>query len=290
MPTPAAEIDIDEGLVRSLLEEQYPQLAGEEIHIAGNGWDNVIARAGDRVVRLPRRAQTAALIESELRWLPVLAGRLPLPVPVPEFAGRPSAKFPWSWSVARWLPGRAASVEPPDDLTAAAEDLAGFIVALHRPAPEDAPVSAYRGGPLKDRAEAVRKRAGDFREVIDQKRVLTLWEILRATPEWQGPALWLHGDLHPSNLLTYRGRLSGVIDFGDLTRGDPATDLAVAWMLFGKADRDVIRRMTATSDNTWRRSAGWALHLSLAYMTGDEHTEMPAIGRRTLTSVLEEFS
>jgi aminoglycoside phosphotransferase (APT) family kinase protein len=49
---------------------------------------------------------------------------------------------------------------------------------------------------------------------------------------WDGPPIWLHGDLHPFNLVVNQGRLSAVIDFGDLCAGDPATDLAVAWMLF----------------------------------------------------------
>jgi len=35
-----------------------------------------------------------------------------------------------------------------------------------------------------------------------------------------GPPLWLHGDLHPGNVLVSDGCLSGVIDFGDLTSGD----------------------------------------------------------------------
>jgi aminoglycoside phosphotransferase (APT) family kinase protein len=39
--------------------------------------------------------------------------------------------------------------------------------------------------------------------------------------------VWLDGDLHPGNMLVIGGRLSGVIDFGDLTSGDPATDLAL---------------------------------------------------------------
>ncbi|WP_256370990.1 phosphotransferase [Micromonospora sp. KC207] len=33
-------------------------------------------------------------------------------------------------------------------------------------------------------------------------------------PGWTGPALWLHADLHPANVLTADGTLCGVIDFG----------------------------------------------------------------------------
>ena len=102
-------------------------------------------------------------------------------------------------------------------------------------------------------------------------------------------AVWLHGDLHPSNMLTHNGRLTAIIDFGDITSGDPATDLAVAWMMFGPVERALFRDEALIDDDTWRRAAGWALNLSLAYLTGDDTTSMPAIGRHTLDAVLTEF-
>jgi aminoglycoside phosphotransferase (APT) family kinase protein len=90
-------------------------------------------------------------------------------------------------------------------------------------------------------------------------------------------------------MLTLDGRLSAVIDFGDLTSGDPATDLAIAWMMFDSAHRAEFRERAGIDDATWHRAAGWALNLSLAYLTGDDTTSMPGIGRRTLTAVLDEF-
>jgi hypothetical protein len=53
--------------------------------------------------------------------------------------GRAGCGFPWSWSVTRWLPGDTALVAPALDEHAAAFDLARFLRALHRPAPQDAP-------------------------------------------------------------------------------------------------------------------------------------------------------
>ena len=87
---PAAEVDVDDALVRSLLEEQHPDLADRALTLVANGWDNVLFRLGeDLIVRLPRRAQSAPLVAHELRWLPELAPRLPLPVPAPIRAGAP---------------------------------------------------------------------------------------------------------------------------------------------------------------------------------------------------------
>lgn len=291
MATPAAEIDIDEALVRGLLRAQRPDLADLPVRVVANGWDNAMVRIGDSLAaRLPRRAAAAGLIESEQRWLVELAPRLPLPIPVPVFAGRPTPDYPWSWSLGPWLDGDTAAAAPPLDADATARTLAGFIAALHVPAPPDAPPNPVRGVALAARAAAVEDRAHSLADVIDVDGTLGVWHDLLATPAWDGPALWLHGDLHPSNMLTLDGELSAVIDWGDLTAGDPATDLSIAWMLFDGARRTTFRDLAGIDPDTWRRAAGWALNLSLAYLTGDDSTSMPAIGRRTLAEVLAEFS
>ena len=290
MASPAAEIEIDRQLVASLLAEQVPELAAQSVRIVGHGWDNTIARVGDEwMVRLPRRAAAAPLIESEQRWLPVLAPSLPLAVPVAWFSGRPSALFPWAWSVCRWLPGQSAASAPPTDPAHAARTLAAFVAALHVPAPSDAPLNEFRGVLLQRRAAAVEQRVATLADILDASTVMTMWADLSASPAWDGPALWLHGDLHPSNMLTLDGLLSAVIDFGDITSGDPATDLAVAWMMFPPAERELFRAAAGVDTQTWRRAAGWALTLSLAYLTSDDTTSMPAIGHRTLAAVLAEF-
>jgi aminoglycoside phosphotransferase (APT) family kinase protein len=288
--SPPAEVEIDEPLVRSLLSEQQPALADLPMRFVGNGWDNVVVQLGtDLMVRLPRRAAAAQLVVNEQRWLSTLAPGLPLPIPTPIFAGVPGGRFPWSWSICPWLPGESTAVAPPADSHQAALTLAAFVVALHQPAPSDAPGNPFRGVHLQQRAEAVQQRVQSLRDVIPAEQVIAVWDELRSTPPWTEPPLWLHGDLHPSNMLTYEGLLSAIIDFGDITSGDPATDLAVAWMMFEPRDREVFKRAADIDDDTWQRAAGWALNLSLAYLTGDDTTSMPAIGRATLSAVLAEF-
>jgi aminoglycoside phosphotransferase (APT) family kinase protein len=103
--------------------------------LGARGWDNQLWRLGsDLAVRLPWATQSAdALLRKEHAWLPVLAPRLPLPVPVPQRLGEPSARFPRPWIVTTWVPG-----EPADRATRGAEAagaLAAFLTALHQPAP-----------------------------------------------------------------------------------------------------------------------------------------------------------
>lgn len=287
MATPEADIDITPVLVRRLLEEQHPDLAALPIRRVADGWDNAILRLGDElVVRLPRRLQSAALIVNEQRWLPELAAGLPLAVPAPLRVGRPGCGYPWAWSIGPWLPGTDIEHAPPADWDDVARRLGGFLAVLHQPAPPGAPTNLYRGVPLGDRTE--RFHAGLDHPVVSalgRARLVELWDHLVDAPPWPGPPVWLHGDVHPLNLLVHEGRLSAVIDFGDLTSGDPASDLAVAWMLLPPAARDTFRGVCAPGDDElWARARGWALALGVAFAHGDDR--VAEIGRRTLAAAL----
>lgn len=291
-PAVTAAPVVDVGLVRSLLAEQHPDLAHLPVTALAEGWDNAVFRVGPHLTaRLPRRPEGVALIAHEQRWLPELAPRLPLPVPAPVRVGAPGAGYPWPWSLCPWLPGRPASTHPLHDGTEAARVLGGFLAALHRPAPADAPENPYRGVPLAERDQR-------FRDAVDHLAtrperlhpagltwVVDRWDALRSTP-WPGPPVWLHGDLHPHNLLVDDGRLSAVIDFGDLTSGDPATDLAVAWMLLDPPGREVLRATTGHDDATWSRAEAWAVALAVAYLEGSpDGSPMLAVAHRTLAEL-----
>lgn len=242
--------DISPELILDLLRDGRPDLAGLPVSFAARGWDNQLWRLGDDLaVRLPWATEGAdALLRKEHAWLPGLAPLLPLPVPVPQHLGEPSEAFPRHWLVTTWVPGDPAD-RAPATRPEAADTLAAFLTALHRPAPSDAPTGRGRGGRLSD----VREPSG----LSDALRAV--WADAVAAPEWTGPAVWLHGDLHSANVLTGDGTISGVIDFGDLYAGDPAWDLTAAWLLLpdGGADRFFARY--ETDEATVRRARGWAV-------------------------------
>jgi aminoglycoside phosphotransferase (APT) family kinase protein len=286
---PAAEVAVSVELVRRLLDEQHPDLADLPVEVLANGWDNLVCRLGEEfLVRLPRRAMAAELVAHEQRWLPELAGRLPLPVPAPVRVGQPTAQYPWSWSVVPFLPGRTAARSEPDDPWSAAAALGGFLNALHTPAPSEAPVNPARGIPLAGRAEGVLEGLAHV-DPAHRATARRVWDAAAATPAWDGPPVWLHGDLHPANILVDRGRISAVIDFGDVTSGDPATDLSVAWMLFTAEQRAALRRAYGHADDaTWERARGWALALSLVFLTHSaDNPLMRRIGERAFRALLE---
>lgn len=289
--SPPAEVAIDEALVRSLLREQLPELAGEPLWPVASGWDNVIFRLGERhCVRLPRRALGVACIQREQQWLGVLAAQLPLPVPVPVHAGSPSAHYPWPWSVCPWFEGDTAATCPPADDAAAAEQLGAFVAALGRPAPQDAPRNPWRGVGLDARAEGLARNLAGLADEQERVRLAARWELLTGAAAHTGPPRWVHGDLHPANLLVRNGRISAVLDFGDLSGGDPAADLAAAWIVCAPGARDRFRRAAGgCDDDTWARAQANALAHGVACLANSaDDPRVHAIGRRTIDAVLAD--
>jgi aminoglycoside phosphotransferase (APT) family kinase protein len=286
-----ADVAIDESLVRALLREQHRDLADLALIEVDAGWDNRLFRLGrDLLVRLPRRELSAPLVDHEHRWLPELAARLPLPIPVPIRVGLPGCGFPWRWSVVPWLVGDTLLLAPPDDPAVTARELDAFLRALHQPAAPDAPRNPWRGVPLSARAATTQSNLERLGSAVDHAAALCVWRRALAAAPWALSPVWIHGDLHPRNLLAVDGRLSAVIDFGDLTAGDPATDLAIAWMLpqpFGEALREAAR--DRFDEATWRRARGWALALGLAYVAGSPDGDpMIALGRVTIAAALTD--
>lgn len=291
---PPAEFNIDSYLVRALLREQHADLASLTVVDAGEGWDNRLFRLGENLaVRLPRRAASVVLIEQEQRWLPQLSTRLPLPVPVPVRIGRPGCGYPWPWSVVAWLPGKSALLASYDS-TLMALDLGHFLNGLHQPAPDDAPLNPWRGIALAGRDQAFRKHLQQLAGCIDEDAAIRLWDRALSTPPWSGPPLWIHGDLHPGNLLVAHGRLTAVIDFGDLAAGDPATDLAVMWMFLPAEVRSAFLSaargpFNPCNEHTRVRARGWALALGLSWLSTSRNDEaMRAIGYATIAAVLND--
>jgi aminoglycoside phosphotransferase (APT) family kinase protein len=288
---PAADIAIDETLVRSLLRAQHPDLAHLPLQSMDSGWDNAMFKLGDDfAVRLPRRVAAAKLIEHEQRWLPQLAPLLPIAVPAPVRVGQPAENYPARWSIVPWLRGRSADVSEPG--LHQAERLAAFLCALHRPAPADAPVNPYRGVPLRERTAHMVERIGRLQRetTVLNDAALRIYEDAVEAPIDVEPT-WLHGDLHGGNLLVDdNGVITAVIDWGDMARGDRSTDLATLWMNLGdrKARENAMRACHGVSDATWRRAKGWAVFygvtLGTSGLAGD--TRHALMARRTLERIV----
>jgi len=307
----ADELDIDSALVRRLLATQFPQWAELPLErVRSAGTVNAIYRLGEKMaVRLPRVREETEHLDKELRWLPRLAPHLPLAVPMPLAKGRPGEGYPLHWFVYNWLPGENATVEPIADLNQAALQLAQFIAALQRIDPTGGPPPGahnyYRGVPLAARDAYTRAAIADLDRLgmIDARAATAAWQEALQAPAWEGPPVWIHGDMLPMNLLVRQGfpangakrnpregRLSAVIDFGALGVGDPACDLQVAWNLLSGGSREVFRAVLEVDDAEWLRGRGWALSVGLVGLSYYYITNpvLARVARRTIDEVLAD--
>jgi aminoglycoside phosphotransferase (APT) family kinase protein len=233
---PEREVGPDEG--RALLALRRPDLAAERVEPLGAGFDATAYLVdGAWVARFPRRAVAVGWLEGEARVMPRLAARLPLPVPAPALAVAPDGGFPWPFSVHRWLPGLTADRAAPDDAGRArlAAPLGRFLAALHAIGPAEARAIGAGEDPM-GRFD-VPRRTARAHDGLDRLAALGLGDHRAAIePALAGArgrrparaANLVHGDLYARHLLLDGdGALSGVIDWGDVHLGDPATDLAI---------------------------------------------------------------
>ncbi|MFK4760893.1 aminoglycoside phosphotransferase family protein [Microbacterium sp. ZW T5_45] len=281
--SPAAEHDLDASGVRELLRAEAPQFADLSLVPVAEGWDNRIWRLGENhAVRIPRREVAAPLIRNEQRALPVIAPALRavgIRTPEPIVSGSPSGVFPWPWSIVPWLDGRAALRDLRSANRSWAPRLATALRVLHRPAPADAPHNPLRGVPLRERDATMRSRLAG----VDLPVLRDVWEAGVVAPVTT-ERVWIHGDLHPGNLLLRRGDLHALIDFGDVSAGDPAYDLASAWLLFDAAGRRSFRQATDEryDSSTWTRARAWAAYLAGVFLAqSDDRPELRALGEST---------
>jgi aminoglycoside phosphotransferase (APT) family kinase protein len=278
------ELEIDEALVRALLEEQFPQWAALPIRrVEPDGTVNVIYRVGEELsVRLPRRDGTDSEEDLESRWLPVLAPHLPVAVPRVVGIGRPGVGYPRRWSIHTWLEGEIPDGPLPW------EEVAGFVAALQRVPTTGAPEPAGgRGRPVAERDGLVR----DALERVTAPGALELWEEASRAPGWAGEPVWLHADLDARNVVARDDHLSGVLDWGGAGVGDPAVDVMAAWKLVADEDRESFRAALEVDDATWLRAKGWAVSqslIALGYYTPETNPALVREAKRWLRALLPD--
>ena len=232
----------DEDVLRQLISEQFAQWSSLPISkVLPGGWDNVTFRLGGHMLaKLPRSQAYSFQAEREHFALQAHLGRIgAFEVPQPVALGKPSTVFPYPWSILRWIEGEPVlDVSKPHDLPRA---LAEFLLALHCPAPSEAPepgsANFWRGGPLSSLTADFERALATLPAHFDREQLRAIWHGALATTA-AGAPVWVHGDIAPTNLITRGGRLVGVIDFGLIAAGDPACDLAIAWLAFDGDSRE----------------------------------------------------
>lgn len=253
-------------LAKKLISTQFPEYADLTVtEVEQQGFDNRTYRIGDdMLIRMPTAESYALKVPIEQQLLPKLAKHLSVAIPAPIKIGKPSEDYPYLFSIYKWLDGRSANHVTLDEqsLENLAFELANFLKELQAITDVEGPSPGqhnwYRGDHVSVYDSGARQQIAELAEIIDSNSAIDLWERACATKLNKAP-VWIHGDFAASNILIKDNKLSGVIDFGGIAMGDPASDLVIAWTyLKGKA-RDIFVSAMGLDDDTWLRAKAWAL-------------------------------
>jgi aminoglycoside phosphotransferase (APT) family kinase protein len=216
----SAEEHVDEERARRLVRRRFPDLAAEDVTLVSEGWDYVVFRVdAEWAFRFPRREAVVPGTEREIAVLPELAARLPVGVPAPVFVGRPGDDFPWPFYGARYLAGVEATGRPVEPAA-----LGAALRVLHAPETVAEVGCELTVDPLGRADMGV--RLPRLRELgVDAPALVTAAEAL---PPARDTSV-CHSDLHMRQLLVDGDTLTGIVDWVDVCRSDPAVDLSVAW-------------------------------------------------------------
>ena len=248
MPDWDAEVRVDEALARRLIAEQFPELELGELRLLGEGWDTIVWLVdGSWVFRFPRRTMVISGLELEMRYLPELADRLPLPIPRPTLFGEPSEAYRWPFYGAPFVPGRELADTQLDDEAriALGRSLGEFLRALHSLEPyAGLPVDPVHRADMDVRVPHTRQRFDELEQAGLWTAPAAAHEIVAAAAELgpPEPTAIVHGDFHLRHLLVDdEGRASAVIDWIDLSRNDPGVDFVLYWAILPPQGRAEFR-------------------------------------------------
>lgn len=259
------ELEINEALVRQLLENQCPQWVNlDVVRIPSSGTDHALFRLDEKLIaRLPRIHWAVKGIEKEYHWLPILASSLSTPISVPIFCGKPDKNYPWPWLVGYYHHGYNPQFERENEHRQLAVELAEFLNQLHLIVVVDNAPESRRGVPLINLDEATKKGINALDDTFNIKKLMHLWEACCQLPQWNKKPLWVHGDFLQGNIIIDDQKLAAIIDFSDVGIGDPACDLVIAWSLLNHQSREIFRKnLNGIDDDTWQRGKGWALSIA----------------------------
>lgn len=264
----SASEEITSSLVRSLVMEQFPQWSELPIRpVDVQGWDNRTFRLGDRLtVRLPSADGYVAGLVREEQTLAILGSSLRVAIPRVVATGVPSAAFDRPWSVREWIDGHTLAAGETRERESAIISLGDALRELQACDSDGGPwagsASAYRGCHVSVVGEDVQRRL----TLLDGRRAegcRALWDAAVSTV-WTESPVWVHGDVAPGNMLfDGSGDLTALIDFGQTCVGDPACDLAFAWLSCSPRERDLLRERLPLPEDAWLRGAAWALWKAL---------------------------
>ncbi|MCQ4088418.1 phosphotransferase [Saccharibacillus sp. JS10] len=233
-----AEWEVSQELACRLISNQFPELASKSVKKLGYGWDNTVYLVGtEYVFRFPRREFAIPSLEIEKKILPKLKDYCSLDYSMPLFFGKADYGYPAPFLGYSYLPGDFPIGLTDKQRALSATTIAVFLKNLHtfpvQVALEHGVQQDHRN--LTDIEERKKKMYTFLPNVaphLSEEEYLALVNYLEqlSIQKVEQKHTFLHGDLHFKNMLVDKsGKISGIIDWGDINIGHPACDLNIGY-------------------------------------------------------------
>ncbi len=219
--------------ITTALTQAFPQLRPiVPVKLLGAGFSSIaVETAGGIVFRIARTPHAGQRYQHEARLLPVLQPHLPMAIPQPQFHLTASSAFPFGLIGYPKLPGTPLQLDAP--LTRQqgqhfARQIGAIIHAL-----QCVPLSALNLSDSfttqhtrwTDQHQQIMPALKNLLEPAEYANIDRWWDaFLTHTRMQHYPPVVQHGDLWFENLLAQGDQITGLLDFENLTIGDPAQD------------------------------------------------------------------
>ncbi len=252
----------------TLIKQNFPQFTIETVKPITKGWDSIVLVVNDEFIfRFPMRDDVIEPLVREIRLLPVLEPTLSTPIPRFEFIGHGNADYPYTFVGYRMISGIAL-----DDPSITSEQLAPLVPALATFLNElhSFPVAQALQLGVEEHTPVLWREVYQERYVDLQKRVFPqldtrlhtkskhLWEnFLNDQAIFTFLPKLIHRDLACEHIFcdSEHGMLTGVIDWGDVTIGDPAIDFVGLYWTHGMqfTEQILMRYQHPIDTGFWQR-------------------------------------
>ncbi|MBM3934870.1 MAG: hypothetical protein FJ319_11325 [SAR202 cluster bacterium] len=239
---------LDAALASSALRENFADLPVRSVALLGQGWDFDAYLVNDSMVfRFPRRRESESKLLFEIEFLEQFAPLSPVHVPVYSLEGAPGQTFPYTFACYSIVQGRSGmeSTLPASSIAAEGQRMGSFLSLLHGQSIDRALALGVETLGEADTPEGVRAASIDDLEWLKGvmpaalfDRVSAYFEDVTNMPEdYTGPSRLVHRDLGAEHIILSEDhrRIAGVIDWSDVSIGDPAIDFAALWAWLGDA-------------------------------------------------------
>lgn len=249
---------------KEAIERCFPQITVTNMQRNDEGWDHCVFLVNNMwIFRVPRHSEAAQRLTLESRLLPELHKVVDIPIPHFELVspGYPGFERPFVGyrriNGVPLTPTLLAQLHSPGLSPKIANQIATFLSALHQ-----FPVKkAMKMGVLYQKKkeslstffDAIQQKVFPLLNSQEQDWTKTLFEsVLKNNQLFEYVPVLLHGDFSFDHILFNRSReIIGIIDFGDVSIGDSASDFACVLDYGTEFDHWVLKGYQGKIDHTF---------------------------------------